>query len=69
MPGTANTMTPNDILAGQIAAKLAEAGLIPRNRQEQLLSKLKAGGVSKDDWNQWIDLATAPQQATENVDE
>ncbi len=69
MPGTANTMTPNDILAKQIAEKLAEASLVPANRQDQLLSKLQVGGVTKDDWNQWVDMATAPERSGEETDE
>ena len=63
MTDTADNLTPNDILAAQVAEKLAEAGLIPPNRQSQLLSKLKVGGVDRDDWNQWVDMATAPQKS------
>ena len=57
--------SPNDILAEEIVNDLIEAGLIPENRIDELHSKLKTGGASQDDWNLWIDLATAPERAEE----
>ena len=57
--------SPNDILAEEIVTDLIEAGLIPENRVDELKSKLKAGGVTRDDWNLWIDLATAPGRVEE----
>lgn len=55
--------SPNDILADEIVNDLIAAGLIPEDRIDELHSKLKAGGASQDDWNLWIDLATAPERA------
>ncbi len=58
--------SPNDILAEQITHDLIEVGLIPENRKAELESKLKAGGVSQDDW---IDLATALERNGEAIHE
>jgi len=60
--------SPNDILAEQIASELSDAGLIPDNRKADLESKLKGGGVSQDDWNLWIDIATAPEDTEVGAD-
>ena len=57
--------TPNDILAEEIAEALSSAGLVPENRQADLLSKLKVGGVKQEDWGLWVDMATAPRQTME----
>ena len=51
---------PNDLLASQIADALVTAGLIKEAHKTELLSKLEAGGVNQEDWNLWVDLATAP---------
>jgi hypothetical protein len=56
---TANP-SPNDLLASQIAEALVTAGLIKDNHKNALLNKLKVGGVRQEDWNLWIDIATAP---------
>ena len=61
MPNDEACKSPNDILAEQIASELLEAGLIPANRKADLESKLKVGDVSQDDWNLWVDIATAPE--------
>ncbi len=53
--------TPNDVLALQITESLVAAGLIGIMHKEQLFAKLKKGGVKQEDWNLWIDMATAPQ--------
>ena len=65
MPNDEARKSPNDILAEQIARELSDAGLVPDNRKADLESNLKVGGVSQDDWNLWIDLATAPDRAQE----
>ena len=57
--------SPNDTLADQIVQSLVEAGLISTTHKPQLEAKLKAGGVPQDDWNLWIDVATAPRKAQE----
>ena len=51
---------PNDLLAEDITQALVDAGCIKDNHRVELLTKLKGGGVSQDDWNLWVDLATAP---------
>ena len=53
--------SPNDLLASQITEALVAAGLIKDKHREPLLTKLKTGGVKQDDWNLWVDIATAPQ--------
>lgn len=53
--------TPNDVLALQITESLVAAGLISITHKEQLFAKLQQGGVTQEDWNLWIDMATAPQ--------
>ena len=68
MPNDEARKPPNDILAEQIASELSDAGLIPDNRKTDLESKLKVGGVSQDDWNLWIDLATAPENTEVSAD-
>ena len=61
--------TPNDVLAEELVHALLEAQLILEDHGSKLERKLKAGGVTQDDWNLWIDLATAPDRAEENIDE
>ena len=61
--------SPNEVLAEELVQSLLEAGLIPEDQESELERKLKAGGVTEDDWNQWIDLATAPDEAEEGNDE
>jgi hypothetical protein len=66
MPPVANSVpkkTPNDLLAEEISDALVSAGLVPGNRKDNLLSKLKIGGVKQDDWGLWVDLATVKQGA------
>ncbi|MEX0642703.1 MAG: hypothetical protein WD468_08385 [Pirellulales bacterium] len=57
------SQSPNDLLASQITEALVAAGLIKDTHKRLLLSKLKTGGVKQEDWNLWIDMATAPQVA------
>ncbi len=59
--------SPNDLLASQITEALVAAGLIKDNHKTPLLAKLKTGGVKQEDWNLWIDMATAPQDTTEGA--
>ena len=68
MSNNKDRMSPNDILAEQIASELSAAGLIPDNRRTDLKSKLKVGGVNQDDWNLWIDIATSPDSEEKNSD-
>lgn len=67
MPHDEARISPNDILAEQLVSELSDAGLIPDNRKADLESKLKAGGVSQDDWNLWVDIATAPENTRVNA--
>lgn len=59
----AAAQSPNDFLASQITEALVAAGLIKDTHKGALLAKLKANGVKQEDWNLWIDMATAPQVA------
>ena len=59
----APAQSPNDILASDIVDALVAAGLIKDTHKGQLLAKLMANGVEPEDWNLWIDMATAPQNA------
>lgn len=60
---------PNDILAAQIVEKLIDAGIVLERNRAELESKLKRGGATQDDWNSWIDLATAPPGTEGEADE
>jgi hypothetical protein len=72
-PGTPDTteatQTPNDLLAVEVADALVDAGLIPEGRKGALLAKLKSGGVHQNDWNLWVDMATAPEANDEEADD
>lgn len=69
MPDTTTlSQSPNDILASDITDALVAAGLINDTHKSLLLSKLKAGGVKQEDWNLWIDIATAPPASSEEAD-
>jgi hypothetical protein len=61
--------SPNDVLASQIADALVTAGLIKDAHKTELLSKLKVGGVKQEDWNLWVDMATAPPRETVEPDD
>ena len=60
---TVTPQSPNDLLASEIVDSLVAAGLIKEAHKGALLAKLKASGVKQEDWNLWIDMATAPQAA------
>ncbi len=60
----ATDKSPNDVLAEEISDALVSAGLVLEKHRGDLLGKLKAGGVSQDDWGLWIDMATAPNSRT-----
>jgi hypothetical protein len=49
---------PNDALAEVVAAKLKEKGFITQENEKEVLSKLKSGTASREDWKLWVDLAT-----------
>ncbi|RLC91433.1 MAG: hypothetical protein DRI77_13820 [Chloroflexi bacterium] len=70
-PGTPDTtealQSPNDLLAVEVADALVEAGLITDGHKAALLTKLKSGGVRQDDWNLWVDMATAPEATDEEA--
>ena len=61
--------SPNDLLAVEVADALVEAGLITDGHKAELLAKLKSGGVRQEDWNLWVDVATAPENAGEEADD
>lgn len=51
------TPSPNSLLAKQIALKLAESGLIPKEKQMELAEKLETGTVKESDWRIYVELA------------
>ena len=69
MTDTSNQKPPNDMLADEICEDLTEAGLIPDDRRDDLESKLKGEGATQDDWNLWVDMATAPERSEEDENE
>lgn len=58
---TVPQQSPNDVLASEVTEALVAAGLIKDSHRGTLLANLKTGGVKQEDWNLWIDIATAPQ--------
>jgi len=62
MPEDETRKSPNDTLADLVVDELTKAGLILDTHEAELTTKLKGEGVSQDDWNLWIDLATLPDQ-------
>jgi len=63
------TQSPDDLLATEVADALVEVGLITDGHKAELLAKLKSGGVRQEDWNLWVDMATAPEAADEEADD
>ena len=61
--------SPNEVLAEELVCSLLEAGLILEDHKSELDRKLKSGGVTQEDWNLWIDLATARGRAEDDNDE
>jgi len=72
-PGTPDTVespkSPNDRLAMEVADALVDAGLITDGHKAALLTKLKSGGVRQEDWNLWVDIATALEVDDEGADD
>jgi hypothetical protein len=60
---------PNDVLAAQIVSALEAEGLVTEHHKAALLAKLKGRGVTQDDWNLWIDVATAPEADVTEADD
>jgi len=68
MPDEVVEKTPNQELAEQVRNALLDAGLILDSRKAEVLQKLTAGNAASEDWNLWVDMATAPEQE-EDTDE
>jgi hypothetical protein len=70
-PATPDTpeaiQSPSDLLAAEVTDALVDAGLITDGHKAELLTKLKSGVVHQDDWNLWVDIATAPGSADEEA--
>ena len=62
MPENVSSKSPNELLAEVLSEALTSAGVVPENRKAELLSKLKAGGVKREDWGLWVDVATASKE-------
>lgn len=49
--------SPNDTLAEDVANKLVEAGFVSKAKLGEVLTKVKAGTASIEDWKVWIDVS------------
>jgi hypothetical protein len=58
MASKSNTeKSPNDVLAEDVADKLVKAGLISKDKLDEILAKVKSGTASVEDWKLWIDVS------------
>jgi hypothetical protein len=51
--------SPNDTLSEEVVNQLVEAGLVSKAKAVEVLSKVKAGTATSEDWKLWIDLGQA----------
>jgi hypothetical protein len=49
-------VVPNDALASIVTGKLLEQSCIPEAKMAEVLSKLKLGTATSQDWRLWIEL-------------
>jgi hypothetical protein len=54
---TQQSVAPNDALASLVANKLNEEACITTEKVAEVLSKLKAGTATSQDWRLWIELS------------
>jgi hypothetical protein len=54
---TQQSVPPNDALASLVANKLNEEACITTEKVAEVLSKLKAGTATSQDWRLWIELS------------
>ncbi|MCZ7564361.1 MAG: hypothetical protein M5U08_11790 [Burkholderiales bacterium] len=60
-------LSPNDTLAQEVVNKLVEAGLVTKAKAAEVLTKVKAGTATSEDWKLWIDLGQAKKPGTKDV--
>jgi hypothetical protein len=48
--------SPNDVLAEEVATKLVKEGLISKAKLQEVLTKVKTGTASVEDWKLWVDM-------------
>lgn len=66
---TEDKKPPNEELAEKIAKSLVGEGLISKEYQSALESKLKSSGVTESDWHAWVKNAIMPQKSEDDSDE
>lgn len=54
---TQQSVSPNDVLASMVATKLTEQACIAAEKVAEVLTKLKTGTATAQDWRLWIELA------------
>lgn len=53
---TQQSVPPNDVLASLVANKLNQDACITTEKVAEVLTKLKAGTATSQDWRLWIEL-------------
>lgn len=54
---TQQSVPPNDALASLVANKLNQESCITTEKVAEVLTKLKAGTATSQDWRLWIELS------------
>ncbi len=54
---TQQSVPPNDALASLVANKLNQEACITTEKVAEVLTKLKAGTATSQDWRLWIELS------------
>lgn len=54
---TQQSVPPNDALASIVAIKLSEQACIATEKVAEVLTKLKSGTATAQDWRLWIELS------------
>lgn len=61
LPTQAPHLSPAESLGAEIAAKLAEADLIPTTDAADIADKIAKGTISQSDWHALMQAPTAPR--------
>lgn len=62
---TKQIIPPNDQLASIVASKLKEQSSIPISKHDEVLTKLKSGTATSQDWRLWIELGIPSEKTGE----
>lgn len=54
---TQQSVSPNDALASLVANKLNQESCITNEKVAEVLTKIKAGTATSQDWRLWIELS------------